>query len=44
MRQLLWGGRKIVQIGQTETRSCMWILREAKFVQNAKHLQLKFVV
>ena len=37
MRQLLWGERKIAQIGQTESRRCIWILREAKFVQNAKH-------
>ncbi len=31
-----WGGRKIAQIGQTESRSCTQVLREAKFVQNAK--------
>ena len=46
--------RKIVQIGQTEpkqdfilfwvTRSCIGIQREAKFVQNAKHFDIrKFV-
>ena len=45
--QLLWAGRKIAQIGQTErkqgaallsvTRSCMFIQQEAKFVQNTRH-------
>lgn len=30
--QLLWNGCKIVQIEQTESRSCIRILREAKFV------------
>ena len=48
----LWAGRKIVQIGQTEakslgflrTRRCTKVLREAKFVQNAKHIIPKFVL
>ncbi len=46
-----WAGSKIVQIGQTEaksrgflrTRRCTKVLREAKFVQNAKHIIHKFV-
>ncbi len=38
MRQLLWGGRKIVLTYQTESKGRIWILREAKFVQNAKLL------
>ncbi len=37
------GGRKIVQIGQTEpegvTRRCTLVHREVKFVQNTRHLK-----
>ena len=47
--QLFWAGRKIVQIGQTEptkpfqglylvTRSGVCTQREAKFVQNTRHI------
>ena len=39
MRQLLLGVSKIVQIGQTESRSCMWILREARFVRSKKNIE-----
>ena len=39
--QLLWAGRKIAQIGQTEpvgvTRRRTWVRREVKFVQNTRH-------
>ena len=48
MRQLLWGWRKIVQIGQTEPNRKVWatrrrtkVRRVAKFVQNAKHFNLE---
>ncbi len=33
----LWVGRKIAQIGQTESRRRTLVRREAKFVRNAKH-------
>ncbi len=39
--QLLWAGRKIAQIGQTEpagvTRRRIFIRHEVKFVRNTRH-------
>ncbi len=39
--QLLWAGREIAQIGQTEpvglTRRRMLVRREVKFVRNTRH-------
>ncbi len=43
MLQPLLGGRKIAQIEQTESRRRTRVRREAKFVQNAKLLILKFI-
>jgi len=39
----LGDGRKIAQIGQTESRRRTWVRREAKFVRSAKHFNLKIV-
>jgi len=45
MLQPLFGdGRKIAQIGQTESRSCTEVQQEAKFVRSAKHFNLKNVL
>ena len=37
----LWVGRKIAQIGQTESRRRTRVRQEVKFVQNAKHFYLE---